>query len=103
MEFVPVASTDELPPGGRKTVAVAGREIAIFNIAGAFYAIENTCPHQGGPLGEGWLEGTIVSCPWHAWCFDVRTGTMTLGEFSRIETFEVQIEGSVVSVGATPR
>jgi len=103
MEFVPVATIDELPPGSRKTVVVGAREVALFNVAGTLYAIDNTCPHQGGPLGEGWLEGTIVTCPWHAWCFDLRTGAMTLGEFSQIDTFEVQIEGSVVSIASTPR
>jgi nitrite reductase/ring-hydroxylating ferredoxin subunit len=103
MEFIPVATTDELPPGSRKTVVVGEREVALFNVAGTFYAIDNTCPHQGGPLGEGWLEGTIVTCPWHAWCFDLRTGTMTLGEFSQIDTFEVQVAGSLVSIASLPR
>jgi nitrite reductase/ring-hydroxylating ferredoxin subunit len=103
MEFIPVATTDELPPGSRKTVVVGEREVALFNVAGTFYAIDNTCPHQGGPLGEGWLEGTVVTCPWHAWCFDLRTGAMTLGEFSQIDTFEVQVEGSVVSIASGPR
>jgi len=103
MPFIPVATTDEMPPGSRKTVVVGDREVALFNVAGKLYAIENTCPHQGGPLGEGWLEGTVVTCPWHAWCFDLRTGQITLGEYSRVDTFEVQIEGSVVSIASEPR
>jgi len=103
MEFVPVATTDEMPPGSRKTVVVGEHEVTLFNVGGTLYAIENTCPHQGGPLGEGWLEGTIVTCPWHAWCFDLRTGRMTLGEYSTIDTFDVQVEGSVVSIASSPR
>jgi len=103
MPFIPAATTNEMPPGSRKTVVVGDREVALFNVAGKFYAIENTCPHQGGPLGEGWLEGTVVTCPWHAWCFDLRTGQITLGEYSRVDTFEVQIEGSVVSIASEPR
>jgi nitrite reductase (NADH) small subunit len=103
MPFIPVATSDEMPPGSRKTVFVGDREVALFNVAGTLYAIENTCPHQGGPLGEGWLEGTVVTCPWHAWCFDLRTGHMTLGEYSCVDTFEVQVDGSVVSIASEPR
>jgi len=102
-EFVPVATLDEMPPGSRKLVVVGNREIALFNVAGALFAIENTCPHQGGPLVEGWLEGTIVTCPWHAWCFDLRNGKMTLGDFASVDTFDVQVEGAVVSISPEPR
>jgi nitrite reductase (NADH) small subunit len=102
-EFVPVASLDEMPPGSRKLVVVGNREIALFNVAGTFFAIENTCPHQGGPLVEGWLEGTIVTCPWHAWCFDLRNGKMTLGEFATVATFDVLVAGAVVSISSAPR
>lgn len=51
-----------------------GHEIALFNRDGAFFALENTCPHQGGPLGEGTIEDGCVTCPWHGWQFDVQTG-----------------------------
>jgi nitrite reductase/ring-hydroxylating ferredoxin subunit len=102
-EFVPVATLDEMPPGSRKLVVVGNREIALFNVAGAFFAIENTCPHQGGPLVEGWLEGTIITCPWHAWCFELRNGKMTLGDFAMVETFAVQVEGAVVSISPEAR
>jgi nitrite reductase/ring-hydroxylating ferredoxin subunit len=49
-------------------------EVAVFNVGGEFYAIDNSCPHRGGPLGEGELEDCIVTCPWHEFRFDVRTG-----------------------------
>ena len=72
-EFIKVASTSEIGPGSVKKVEAAGKEIAVYNVDGAFYATTNICPHQGGPLDEGILEGTSIVCPWHAWAFDVCT------------------------------
>ena len=100
-EYLHVATLDEIPPGERKIVTVGRREVAIFNVGGTLYAIENLCPHQGGPLGEGWLDGTLLTCPWHGWCFDVRDGAMTLGDFSTAETFEVRLDGRNVLVAIT--
>jgi nitrite reductase/ring-hydroxylating ferredoxin subunit len=102
-KFVPVSRVDQIPPGTSKAFAVGDYEVAVFNVGGTFYAIENTCPHQGGPLSEGWLEGPIVTCPWHAWCFDVRTGKMTLGDLAAVEAFEVQILDSTVAISSEPR
>src|SRR5678810_1455273 len=59
-EFVTVAQIEDIPPGDGRTVEVHGIRIALFNVAGHFYAVDNTCPHAGGPLGEGHLEGHIV-------------------------------------------
>jgi nitrite reductase/ring-hydroxylating ferredoxin subunit len=101
-EYLPVATLDEIPPGERKIVTVGRREIAIFNVAGTLYAIENLCPHQGGPLGEGWLDGMLLTCPWHGWCFDLESGAMTLGDFSVAETFDVRTDGSIVLVASEP-
>ena len=101
--FVPVTTTDAIPPGEARAYVVGDREIALFNVAGRYYAIENSCPHQGGPLAEGFIEGPIVTCPWHAWCFDVRTGEMTLGGLTSVDAFDVQIEGSTISVCSEPR
>ncbi len=63
-------------PDGKSTIATLedGREIAIFNVNGQFYALDNRCPHMEGPLGEGEMEGCMVTCPWHGWQFDVKTG-----------------------------
>ena len=85
-----VAGAGDVPPGQARAFAVGSFEVAIFNVGGAFYALENSCPHQGGPLADGWLEGPFITCPWHAWCFDVRTGSMTLGEFARVARFDVR-------------
>jgi nitrite reductase/ring-hydroxylating ferredoxin subunit len=74
-DFVTVAKVGEIPPGSGRTVEVHGIWIALFNVDGTFYAIDNTCPHAGGPLGEGQMrQSAVVECPWHGWRFDVRTG-----------------------------
>ncbi|MEO6990646.1 MAG: Rieske 2Fe-2S domain-containing protein [Candidatus Baltobacteraceae bacterium] len=102
MQFVRVARTVEIQPGEAKAFAVGRWEIGVFNVAGAYYAVDNVCPHQGGPLAEGWIDGPVVTCPWHAWCFDVRTGVMTLSDLCRLERFAVQIEGDEIWVGSEP-
>jgi nitrite reductase/ring-hydroxylating ferredoxin subunit len=71
---VRIGRADEVPVGGGRVLEAAGRSLAVFNVGGAFYAIDNECSHRGGPLGEGDLEGTVVLCPWHAWRWDVTTG-----------------------------
>jgi 3-phenylpropionate/trans-cinnamate dioxygenase ferredoxin subunit len=85
-----VATVDEIPPGGRKIVEVAGRSIGVFNLDGEYFALRNRCPHQGGELCLGPVSGFVTSsgpgdyhverpgefvrCPWHGWEFDIRTG-----------------------------
>ncbi len=72
---VKIATVADVPAGGSLSVtAPDGREIALFNVGGEICAMDNTCPHAGGPLGEGSLEGSVVTCPWHGWSFDVKTG-----------------------------
>jgi nitrite reductase/ring-hydroxylating ferredoxin subunit len=73
-EFVKVATTDEVSPGQARLVEAGGKEIALFNVAGSFHAIDNNCTHVGGPLCEGELNGTEVTCPWHGATFDVTSG-----------------------------
>jgi NAD(P)H-dependent nitrite reductase small subunit len=101
--FVPVAKVAEIAPGSGKAFTVGRREIALFNVDGRFYALDNTCPHQGGPLAEGWIEGATVTCPWHAWCFKMDDGKMTLGDFASVDAFEVRVEGDTVAVAAEPK
>ncbi len=72
--WIPVANVADCPPGSCLELAVAGRIVAVFNVAGDFHALDGICPHQGGPLGKGQLEGHVVTCPWHGWQFDVRSG-----------------------------
>jgi nitrite reductase (NADH) small subunit len=71
---VKVAEVGEVPEGEARVVEADGRTLALFNVSGTFYALDNACSHRGGPLGEGDLDGRLVSCPWHAWRWDVTTG-----------------------------
>lgn len=95
---VKVATLDQIPADTGRFVEVNGREIALFRIGGNVYATTNICPHQGGPLAEGLVEGTTVVCPWHSWVFDVTTGRSPLMPQLRIDTFPVTIEGNDVFV-----
>ena len=69
-----VASVDAIPAGKGSVVEVAGKQVAIFNVEGRFYAVDSVCSHRGGPLGEGSLRGKLVNCPWHGAQFDVTNG-----------------------------
>jgi nitrite reductase (NADH) small subunit len=102
-DFVPVANLDDLPPGSSLGVQVDGRDVALFNAGGTVYALENYCPHQGAPLVGGWIDGTTVTCPWHAWCFNLTDGTMTLGAFAKAEAYDVHVEDNRISVSRAPR
>jgi nitrite reductase/ring-hydroxylating ferredoxin subunit len=97
-EFVKVASVAELAPGSAKAVEVSGKTIALFNVEGAVYALDNTCLHHGGPLGEGELLGEVVTCPWHLWEYNVRTGEMVGNSSVKVHTYPVQIEGNDIKV-----
>ena len=92
----------DLPNGAARAYAVGRYEVAVFNVDGELYGIENICPHQGAPLADGWLDGMHVTCPWHAWCFDVRTGKMTLGDFARVPRFAVRVEGTTIFIRTEP-
>jgi NAD(P)H-dependent nitrite reductase small subunit len=102
-DFVTVARAADIVPGTAKAVVVADREIALFNVGGTFYALENTCPHQGGPLADGWVEGTQVTCPWHAWTFNLTDGKMILGDYACVDVFDVRVDDGAVLVSRAPR
>jgi nitrite reductase/ring-hydroxylating ferredoxin subunit len=104
-----VAAGDEIPPGGRKIVTVAGRSIGVFNVDGEFFALRNRCPHQGGALCEGTLWGVlkadvpgafeydrtreILTCPWHGWEFFIRTGqSWCAPDRLRVRRYDVTVE-----------
>ncbi|MCU0962290.1 MAG: Rieske 2Fe-2S domain-containing protein [Pirellulaceae bacterium] len=72
--WVRVASVGECPPGTARECVAEERIVAVFNVGGRLHALDGICPHQGGPLGRGALAGHMVTCPWHGWQFDVRTG-----------------------------
>jgi nitrite reductase (NADH) small subunit/3-phenylpropionate/trans-cinnamate dioxygenase ferredoxin subunit len=73
-DFRRIADVKDIPDGKRAIVEILGKKIVIFNVAGDFYAVDNTCTHRGGPLGEGALRGTALYCPWHGSHFDVTSG-----------------------------
>ncbi len=97
-EFVKVANTDEIVPGTCKTVEVSGSRVALFNVAGRFYAMDDTCAHRVGPLGDGALDGAIVTCPWHGWQYDVSTGACQTSPRTQMVCYEVRVEGNQVKV-----
>ena len=93
-----VASKADIPAGTGKVVEVGGKSIAVFNCDGTFYAIDNTCKHRGGPLGDGSLSSTTVSCPWHGWEYDVTTGACAMDPSICVQKFEVKVEGEDIFV-----
>jgi len=114
-----VGRVEEIPPGGRKIVTVAGRSIGIFNVNGEFFALRNRCPHQGGPLCEGLLwgmlsarvpgeleytrAGEILTCAWHGWEFDIRTGqSWCEPERLRVRRYDVRVEPGDALAAAEP-
>lgn len=98
--FVRVAKAMDVPPGSGRVVVVQGHPVALFNVDGTFYALSNVCLHRGGPVGEGELDGPVVTCPMHGWEYDVRTGANTINPAARLRTYEVRREGDDIFVGA---
>ncbi|MGE0757794.1 MAG: Rieske (2Fe-2S) protein [Pirellulaceae bacterium] len=96
--WVRVADTGDLPPETAREFVVAGRIIALFHVDGTYFALDGICPHQGGPLGRGHVRGCVVTCPWHGWQFDVRTGQHQVNSSLRHPSFPVRIEGTDVLV-----
>lgn len=100
MEYIKVASLNELPPGRMKRVEVAGRYVALVNVEGTVYALDNNCPHQGGPLAFGDLDGEVITCPWHGWRWNARTGRAVWPEVDwRVFRYPVKVEGRDILVG----
>lgn len=97
--FIACAKAAEIPPGKGKAVTVNQVAVAVFNLGGEFYAIANTCPHRGGPLGEGDLSGDTVTCPWHGFQFDVKTGESADGRPMRIASYPTRVASGMVEVG----
>ena len=98
-EFVKAVRAADLAPGTGTVVELNGVRIAIFNVDGAFYAMNDTCTHASGPLSEGELDGTVVTCPLHGATFDVKTGAVLGPPASDgVRSYEVKIEGEEVSV-----
>jgi nitrite reductase (NADH) small subunit len=97
-EFVRVTGTADVAPGSGAVAEVKGQSIAVFNVDGTYYAIDNTCVHRGGPLGEGELEGDTVTCPWHGWQYNVKTGVSINNPSACVKSYQVKVEGPDVKV-----
>lgn len=99
-EFIKVATVDEIPEGGSKLVEVDFVRVALFNLAGQIYALEDVCTHDGGPLVEGTvIRGCEVMCPRHGARFDIRTGkALSFPAFESTKTYSVRIEGQDVLI-----
>jgi nitrite reductase/ring-hydroxylating ferredoxin subunit len=98
-EFITVASVDEIPPGERLVVEIGRAWVAIFNVDGQYYAIEDRCTHDDGPLAEGRLDGVVIECPRHGACFDITNGkVLSPPALVDVPTYQVQISGDQVLV-----
>jgi len=97
--YVKAAAVDEVKPGESKLVELEGKSIALFNVDGTFYALDDACPHSGGPLSEGRLQGTRVTCSWHGSIFDVTDGKV-LDEpaTDNVASYPVRVVGADVEI-----
>src|ERR687888_1585658 len=96
--FVTVALVEEVPPGTVRAVRADGEDLAVAHCDGGFYATQGHCIHLQGPLGEGHLEGCVLTCPWHGWQYDVHTGENEFDRAIKLETYEVKVEDGEVRV-----
>ena len=97
-EFIAVADAASLPPGHGRTVHVRGREFAVYNLDGQFYALDDLCPHRGGPLGAGCLQNGEVFCPLHGWGFDVKTGACSNRPDRPVKTYPARLQHGQVEI-----
>lgn len=91
MAFQRAAKQGEIPLGQIREFQVAGKAVAIANVGGKFFAINSICLHHGGPLGEGDLNGSLVTCPWHGWQYDVTTGKLAQQPDSAVDCYPVEL------------
>ena len=98
-KLVTVGRVEDLPEGRGATVELhGGKELALYNVGGAFHAIENFCPHRGAPLADGNLCGHTVECDWHGWRFDVRSGACLTHPAHAVEAYEVVLEDGWIKI-----
>jgi len=98
MPFLRTARKDEIPAGHIREFAVEGKSIALANVDGKFYAINNTCLHRGGPLGSGEMSGKSVTCPWHGWQYDVTNGKLGINPAIGVDCYQVEVRGDDIFV-----
>jgi nitrite reductase (NADH) small subunit len=98
MAWLRAVKKSEIPPGSVAELQLDGKTIALANVGGNFYAIDNTCLHRGGPLGQGALNGQLLTCPWHGWQYDVTTGKSAMNPAVGVTCYRVEVRGDDVWV-----
>lgn len=98
MGFVRTVKLDELPPGTVRELQVEGKAVAVANVAGKIYAINNSCLHRAGPIGQGSLSGHVVTCPWHGWQYDVITGKVVQNPAVGVDCYPTEVRGQDIFV-----
>src|SRR5262245_13097122 len=97
-EFVTVGRVEDFPAGSMRTVRVGDEQVALARVGDEFYATQGACLHLKGPLGEGALEGHVLTCPWHGWQYDVRNGYNEFDLAIQLETYDVVVEDGDVRI-----
>jgi len=97
-DFISVAKVDDVPDGEGRVVQAGGTDVALFKVDGEIRAIDNMCIHRGGPLGDGLCQEGIVTCPWHGWQFDVKSGRCLGSPSESVDTYEVRVNDGTVQV-----
>ena len=97
---LPLVTCDDVTPGTCTEVVAEGRIYAVFNVEGQFFVLDGICPHAGGPLGKGTMQGSVVTCPWHGWQFDVRSGQHQLSDTICQEGFRVFLVDGMICIDA---
>lgn len=98
MGFVRTAKIEELPAGTVREFQIEGKAVALANVDGKIYAINNTCLHRGGPLGQGTLNGNVVTCPWHGWQYDVTGGKVVQNPQAGVDCYKVELRGEDIFI-----
>lgn len=98
MAFLRATKIGEVPPGMVRELQLDGKVIALANVGGKLYAVNNVCLHRGGPIAQGELSGQVVTCPWHGWQYDVTSGKLLTNPAVGVETYAVEVRGDDVYV-----
>ena len=93
-----VGNVGDFVPGQGRMVVVGGRHVAVFRLGEEFHALDNLCLHRGGPLCDGGIDRDVVTCPWHGWSYEIKTGTLVQDPRVGVSKHEVKIEEGAVSI-----
>jgi nitrite reductase/ring-hydroxylating ferredoxin subunit len=96
--FLRTAKKEEVPAGTIREFQLDGKTVAVANVGGKLFAINNVCLHRGGPLGQGELDGQVVTCPWHGWRYDVTNGKLVTNPAVGVETYPIEVRGDDIFI-----